>query len=89
MAGHTPWSEIKHKKDNVEKSVADYLTIIVNNLEAASGYPYPENSVVSGNKAFAYGLAIGTIHGLISKWEERIGYGSTADERPSGKPKVQ
>jgi len=52
-------------------TVSDHLNAITRKIEHDSGYPYPENSNVPAEKAFAYGLAIGTMLALIKEWEKR------------------
>ena len=46
---------------NKDKSVSDYLDEIIALVQERSGYPYPEGSTESPNRALAYGLAWGSL----------------------------
>lgn len=54
-----------------DSTIAEYLKEITTKVMADSGYPYPEGAKVDPNKAFAYGLAIGTLIKLEQEWRDK------------------
>lgn len=53
------------------KKVSEYLRGILAGIMEDSGYPYPPDSAVDPNRAFAYGLTAGTLSFLIREWEDK------------------
>lgn len=54
-------------------TVAQQLRSIIDKLQSDSGYPYREGDKADPARAFAYGLAIGTLEGALQEWERRMG----------------
>lgn len=56
--------------------VSDHLRRIIEDLRLDSGYPYPDGSKEDPLRAFAYGLAIGTLEAKLAEWERKLSGGS-------------
>lgn len=53
------------------KPVSEHLKEIADLLLKESGYPYPKDSREPSMRAFAFGMAIGSIMKLRGEWKEK------------------
>lgn len=54
----------------------NHLRQIIDRLQSDSGYPYKAGDRADPTRAFAYGLAIGTLESLAKEWERRLNGGN-------------
>lgn len=56
---------------STDTRVSTYIRQIIKAVGVMSGYPYPDDTRIHANQAFAFGLALGTLSALAKEWEDR------------------